>query len=145
MFYSLKNDELILLYLLRIIPITDICKKIILLKNKTENNDTMNYYLEKFNNICCEHYYTRNNHCGKFSYIFNNKDFIIKKDHRLNFYKLTGISYQVLELLYELIRINNDNSFDLNINDKKEWIKYDDLLYSKLSKLIMIEMKNINL
>ena len=145
MYYSLKNDELILLYLLRLLPITDICNKIIKFKNEIEYKDTMDYYLDRYDNICKEHYNTKNNHYGKFSYIFDNKNYIIKRDHRLHFYKLTGISYQVLELLYELIRINNDNSFDINIDDKKEWLKYDDILYSELSKHIMVEMKKINL
>ena len=39
------------------------------------------------------------------------------------------MSYQVVELM-ELIRIFN-----------KEWLPYDDILYSKLAKLIMDEYK----
>ena len=32
---------------------------------------------------------------------------------------------------------------DVEIDDKKEWLKYDDKLYGELSRRIMDEMKNI--
>ena len=56
---------------------------------------------------------------------------------------MTGISYQVLELIYELIRINHENAWDFDVVDKKEWLREDDVLYSELSKRIMTEMRRI--
>ena len=66
--------------------------------------------------------------------------YIVKPDHRLNFFYMTGISYQILELIYELIRIKNNTFYNDFINDYKKWLNLDDKLYSILSKKIMIEM-----
>ena len=139
--YSLKNDAKIRLYLKVFIPIPEICNKIIKIKNKEENNETLKYHIDRWTNIAGEHYYTKDNHTGKYSYIFDNRDYVIKIDHKLDFYKMTGISYQVVELIYELIRINHENAWDFEIEDKKDWLRHDDSLYSELSKRIMIEMR----
>ena len=141
--YSLKNDEYIRLYLKVFIPIPEICNKIIQLKNDKEYEETLKYHTERWETIAGEHYYTRDNHHNKFSYIFDNINYIVKIDHRMNFYQMTGISYQIVELIHELIRINNENSWDFEMDEKKDWIKYDDSLYSELSKRIMIEMRRI--
>ena len=141
--YSLENDEKIRLYLKVFIPIPEICNKIIKIKNKEERNETLKYHIDRWINIAGEHYYTKDNHTGKYSYIFDNRDYVIKIDHKLDFYKMTGISYQVIELIYELIRINHENAWDFEIEDKKDWLRHDDSLYSELSKRIMIEMRRI--
>lgn len=141
---SLKKDELIILYLKEYIPIQEICYKIIKLKNKLEKEDALDYHTNRWNTICQEHFYTRDNHYSKFSYILDSNKYIVKPDHRINFYKMTGISYQVLELIYELIRIKNEKSWDMEIEDKEEWLRHDDKLYSKLSNMIMNEMRYIN-
>ena len=141
--YSLKNDEKIRLYLKVFIPIPEICNKIIKLKNDSEYKETLKYHNDIWETIAGEHYFTRDNHYGKFSYIHDGINYIVKRDHRLYFYQMTGISYQVIELIHELIRINHENSWDFEIDDKKDWLQYDDKLYSELSKRIMIEMRRI--
>ncbi len=141
--YSLKNDEYIKLYLKVFIPIPEICNKIIKLKNSKESEETLKYHTDRWANIAGEHYYTRDTHYGKFSYIHDKEKYIVKPDHRIYFYQMTGISYQVIELIYELIRIRNENSWDFEMINKKEWLKHDDALYSFLSKKIMIEMHRI--
>lgn len=141
--YPLKRDECIRLYLKVFIPIPEICNKIILLKNSKEREETLKYHIDRWVNIAGEHHYTRDNHGGKYSYIFDNHKYIIKPDHKLDFYQLTGISYQVVELIYELIRINHENAWDFDVVDKKEWLREDDKLYSELSKRIMIEMRRM--
>jgi hypothetical protein len=141
--YSLRRDEYIQLYLKVFIPIPEICNKIILLKNDSEKTDALKYHIDRWVNIAGEHHYTRDNHSGKYSYIFDNRDYVIKIDHKLDFYKMTGISYQVIELIYELIRINHENAWDFDVVDKKEWLREDDKLYSELSKRIMTEMRRI--
>ncbi len=143
---ALNRDECIRLYLKVFIPIPEICNKIIKIKNDSENKETLKYHIDRWESIAGEHYYTRDTHYGKFSYIHDNEKYIIKRDHRIYFYQMTGISYQVLELIYELIRILNENSYDedfenmLLLEDKKRWLRNDDALYSLLSKKIMIEM-----
>ena len=138
---ALKRDEIIKLYLKVFIPINEICNHIISLKNDTENKETLEYHVKRWETIAGEHYTTRDNHYGKFSYVFDNTKYIVKRDHRLGFYRMTGVSYQVLELIYELIRILSENSWDFEIDDKEDWLKHDDTLYSELSKRIMDEMK----
>ena len=98
--YSLKNDEYIKLYLKVFIPIPEICNKIIRIKNSKECEDALEYHIDRWTNIAGEHYYTRDTHYGKFSYIHDNEKYIIKKDHRIYFYQMTGISYQVLESFF---------------------------------------------
>lgn len=141
--YSLENDEKIRLYLKVFIPIPEICNKIILLKNDSERKETLKYHIDRWETIAGEHYYTKDNHTGKYSYVFDNRDYVIKIDHRLNFYQMTGISYQIVDLIHELIRINHEKAWDFQIDNKKDWIKYDDELYSNLSNKIMIEMRRI--
>lgn len=141
--YSLNKDGYIRLYLKVFIPIPEICNKIINLKNNMEDEDTLEYHMGRWENIAGEHYYTRDNHYGKFSQVHDGSNYIIKPDHRLGFYKMTGISYQVIELIYELIRINHENSWDFEIDGKKDWLRYDDKLYSELSKRIMNKMNSL--
>lgn len=134
---------MIKLYLKVYIPIPEICNNIIKIKNESENKDTLKYHIDRWNTIAGEHYYTRDTHYGKFSQVFDESNYIIKPDHRVYFYQMTGISYQVIELIYELIKIRNEKSWDFEIDNKEEWIKHDDKLYSELSKRIMNEMKQI--
>jgi len=138
---ALKRDEIIRLYLKVFIPINEICNEIIKIKNEEEKRETLEYHMNRWETIAGEYYYTRDNHIGKFSYVFDNTKYVIKPDHRMNFYKLTGVSYQVIELIHELIRILHENSWDFEIDDKADWLKYDDALYSELSKRIMDEMR----
>ena len=138
--YSLNRDEKIRLHLKEFIPIPEICNKIIKIKNDMENEETLKYHIDRWESIAGEHHFTRDTHYGKFSYIFDDSKYIVKRDHRIYFYEMTGISYQVLELIYELIRILNENSYDEDFGDKKRWLRNDDKLYSELSKRIMIEM-----
>ena len=139
--YSLKNDEKIRLYLKEFIPIPEICNKIIKMKNGKESEDTLKYHIDRWESIAGEHHFTRDTHYGKFSYIFDDSKYIVKKDHRIYFYQMTGIPYQIVELIHELIRILNENSYDEDFGDKKRWLRNDDKLYSELSKRIMIEMR----
>jgi hypothetical protein len=140
---ALKRDEIIKLYLRVFLPINEICNKIIKIKNEEEKKETLEYHVKRWETIAGEHYLTRDNHYGKFSYVFDDTKYIIKTDHRLGFYQMTGISYQVIELIHELLRINHENSWDFEIDDKSDWLKHDDTLYSELSKRIMDEMRSL--
>ena len=136
----LLSDEYILLYLKQFINEISLCRRIINIKKKNENKEIYEYYNDRWENISKEHFFLRENQNDKFSYIFNSEKYVIKKDHKFSFYDLTGISYQVLELIYELIHIFND----ITIIDKKEWINNEDKLYGKLSYLIMKDMRDHN-
>ena len=95
---SLSSDEYILLYLKQFINEITICKKIITIKNNNEKNEIFKYHYSRWENIAGEHFYARDNHYGKFSYILDSKTYIIKPDHRLNFfYETIPISLDCLE------------------------------------------------
>ena len=140
---SLTKDETICLYLKSLLPIPELCYKIIKIKNDSESEEAYNYHLDRWIKLAGEHYYTRDNHYNKFSYVLDSEKYIIKPDHRMDFYKMTGISYQIVELIHELIRIRDEKSWDFEMDDKIDWLKHDDKLYSELSNRIMDRMNNI--
>ena len=139
--YALSNDENIYGILRLFINEPSICKNIIKYKKYLEEKETLDYHFKRWEDIAGSHYILHDTHEGKFSYIFNEDDYIVKLDHKLNFFNLTGISYQVIELLHELIKINRICSENTHIEDYKYWINYDDKLYAILSKKIMFKMK----
>ena len=106
--------------------------------------EIFNYHYDRWENIAGSHYRLHDTHYGKFSYIYNDMEYIVKKDHKPTFYNLTGISYQVVELIHDLIKLKNkeliENTF---ITDYKERLKEDDNLYSILAEKIMMMMKKV--
>ena len=138
----LTKDESTLLILKEVLHHnTDVCKLIIHKKNTIEAKETMDYYYDRWENIAGSHYRLHDTHDGKFSYIFNDMEYIVKKDHKPFFYNLTGISYQVVELIHQLIKLKNDELIENTfITDYKEWIEHDDKLFSFLADKIRIAM-----
>ena len=137
----LTKDETILLILKELLHHNvDLCKLIIHKKNTIETKETMEYYYDRWENIAGSHYRLHDTHDGKFSYIYNETQYIVKKDHKPTFYNLTGISYQLIELLHELIKLNRVDSENSRIEDYKEWIEHDDKLFSFLANKIRIAM-----
>lgn len=139
---SLSSSEYILLYLKEFINEVYLCKKIIKYKNIMENQDNMEYHIDRWDNIAGYHYIIHDTHQGKFSLIFDNKNYIIKTDHRLEFYYNTGLSYQIVELIHDLIKTRQE----LNILYKgnyKDKFNDEDKLYSILSNNIMKHMKKV--
>jgi hypothetical protein len=138
--YSLKKDQLISLYLSRLIPINEIRYQIINRKNKMETQETLDYHMDRWTNIAGSHYTIHDTHHNKISFIYNGgMDYVVKPDHRLDFYNETGISYQIVELIHRLIKMKNvrmQRIFHFN-----KYLKSDDKLYSQLANLIMKEMK----
>ena len=127
----------------RFIPIPEIRKDIINKKKELESEETLEYYNEIWKNIIGYYFVTRDTKVGKFSQILDGKKYIIKPDHRLEFFERTGLSYQIIELLHELILLKSDDSIIDNI-DYEYWLDHDDILYGKMSKMIMIEMKKFD-
>tara|TARA_B100000287_G_C20418364_1_gene696467 strand:+ start:88 stop:546 length:459 start_codon:yes stop_codon:yes gene_type:complete len=139
---SLNNDEKINMILSRFIPIPEIRKDIINKKKELEKEETLEYYKERWNNIIGYYFVTKDTKIGKFSQILDGEKYIIKPDHRLEFFERTGISYQIIELLHELLLLKSEEGI-LQDNSYEYWLQHDDTLYSKMSKMIMIEMKNL--
>lgn len=138
----LTADESILLCLKELVNHNvDICKLIMKKKKEIESKETMDYYYHRWENIAGSHYRLHDTHDGKFSYIYNDMEYIVKKDHKPIFYNLTGISYQIIELLHELIKLNRIDSENSRIEDYKYWIEHDDKLFSFLADKIRVAMK----
>jgi len=137
----LNKDESILLILKELLHHnTDICKLIIYKKNTIEAKETMEYYYDRWENIAGSHYRLHDTHDGKYSLIWDDSNYKVKKDHNPIFYNLTGISYQIIELLHELIKLNRVDSENSRIEDYKEWIEHDDKLFSFLADKIKVAM-----
>ena len=130
MIITLNKNKRIIFLLSQLINEPGICEKIVEIKDEEEKKDALKYHYERWENIAGSHYILHDTHVGKFSIIHDENNYIVKKDHKPIFYNITGVSYQVVELIHELIRIFN-----------KEWLQYDDMLYSKLADLIMDKYK----
>jgi len=142
----LTKDESTLLILKEVLHHnTDVCKLIIHKKNTIEMKETMEYHYDRWENIAGSHYRLHDTHDGLYSLIWDASTYTVKKDHNLMFYNLTGISYQIIELLHELIKLNRIDSENSRIEDYKEWIEHDDKLYSFLADKITIAMKTIKI
>ena len=142
--FPLTKDESILLILKEVLHHNvDVCKLIIHKKNTIENKETMDYYYDRWENIAGSHHRLHDTHEGKYSLIWDSSTYRVIKDHNPIFYNLTGISYQIIELLHELIKINRIDSVNSRIEDYKYWVTYNDKLFSILADKIRIAMKPI--
>tara|TARA_B100000900_G_scaffold151303_1_gene128508 strand:- start:883 stop:1314 length:432 start_codon:yes stop_codon:yes gene_type:complete len=130
-----SNNEILLLLKELLNHNIDLCKKILKYKNEYEISENRIYYLDRYEKIAKEHYYLHKNHENKFSFIHDTKHYVLKKDFKLDFYNYTGISYQTIELIHELIKLKNKK-------DCIEQLNYEDKLYSLLSIKIANEMNN---
>tara|TARA_Y100001958_G_C21212221_1_gene537838 strand:+ start:510 stop:941 length:432 start_codon:yes stop_codon:yes gene_type:complete len=98
-----------------------------------ERKETLEYHIDKWNNIAGSFFEVVNSNYNKFSYVLTTskgREYHIKKDHITKFFNITGISYQIVELVQELIKRSHDT----------EWLLHDDEMYSKLADKLMIEM-----
>ena len=117
------------------------------MKNILEDEDTFDYHNDRWSSIAGSHYIAHDTHQNKFSYIFNDGRSIVHIDHKMDFYNLTGISYQIVELIHDLIKIKNEDGIYFRVvlhrclKTQDEWLKSDDLLFSKLAKLITKEIE----
>ena len=100
------NLEKIKQVLFEFIPDLDICLEIINIV-ESEKQSTLNYYIDRHNNIFNKYIdslkYDEQSGRKYYSYILNNKIIIAEKDRNIDFYKETGISYQVRNLLMDIL------------------------------------------
>ena len=134
---GLIQDEEIALLLSTFIPINDICKYIIDLKNIIERKETLSYHTERWETIASKYFRSIEKEGKPYSYVLNGKDYISEKDRWLEFYNETGISYQVRALLLEILKCPDTVTDNILNCSLFEWRKEDDDLYSVLSTKIM--------
>ena len=143
---GLTKGKQISLYLSRLIPINEIRYRILNMKTEKEDKETLDYHIERWSSIAGSHYIAHDTHQNKFSYIFSNGNYVVHVDHKMDFYNLTGISYQIVELIHEIIKIKNQDDLcfrDLaGLKTDEEWLKSDDLLFSMLADLITKAIKS---
>ena len=131
----LTNDEQIFGILLSKINIPQLSKYILNLKKEMEEKETLEYHEIQWENIVGCYFNVRDSYSGTISYIINDKNYVINKDYLPDFYNITGISYQVVDMIFEIIKIS----------ENKHRLKHNDYLYGILAKKIMVEMNGINL
>ena len=138
------KDESILLILKELVNHNiDVCKLIIQQKKSLEAKETMEYYYDRWENIVGSFYRLRETDEDKYSLICDYTTFVVKKDHDPIFYNLTGISYQVVDLIHQLIklhRVDRDDTQETFIWNYKHWLERDDKLYSVLTNKLMRAM-----
>jgi hypothetical protein len=142
---SPTNDENIIEILFDIIPIIEICEKIVYLKNSSEKKEALEYHKEAWDTIAGAYFRSTETKYPTYSYVGWNSfsgdtfTFIVHPDKIRCFYNVTGCPYQVRDtLLRQLIQ------FEI-LNDKfpndREWFDDDDKKLAKLSDKILQKMK----
>ena len=121
-----------------------ICKNIMNHKKQLEDTEIVEFHSKRLKDISGSHFMLRDSYEGNLSAAQILAD-IVKPDHLFTFYNLTGISYQVVDFIHELIKLKNPDALENTfIVDYKEWLDDDDTLFSRLSKQIMLQMKIIS-
>lgn len=152
---SLNKDKLISLYLSRLIPIDELRYKIIKLKNKKENKESLEYHIERWETISSKYFRSFEinqwNQRQPYSRVHDGKYFISFADKNMDYYNETGISFQVRDMILEIISYPTSAEWwktgickqSIVDNQHKEYREYDDEVYSILSKEIMKKIKSI--
>ncbi len=118
-----------------------ICKNIMNHKKQLEDTEILEFHYKRWKDISGSHFMLRDSYEGNLSVAQRLAD-IVKPDHLFTFYNLTGISYQVVDFIHELIKLKNTDALENTfIVDYKEWLEEDDTLFANLSKQIMLQMK----
>tara|TARA_B100001094_G_C18019903_1_gene714550 strand:- start:295 stop:762 length:468 start_codon:yes stop_codon:yes gene_type:complete len=144
------NNE-ILMILNHIIPINDINQKILFFKKKIEEDEILDYHKKRYNEITTLYFnsfeYDLWGRRIPYSYVINDCErWKIEKDRKMEFYNYTGISFQIRDMLIEILDCQDDLTIK-NVDqscyrdDYKEWREMDDHLYSFLAKKIIDEFK----
>tara|TARA_B110001452_G_C15149440_1_gene400062 strand:+ start:342 stop:800 length:459 start_codon:yes stop_codon:yes gene_type:complete len=143
--YPLTTNQEILLSLSRVIPINELRYKIVAYKNQIEKKEALEYHSERWETISSGYFratevqYGFNGLHGELhisSWIADDNNWVATKDHNLDFYNETGFSYQVRNLLMNLLSCPVSLSDNILNCSLYEWRKYDDKLYGFLSRMI---------
>ena len=128
--YDLMKDQKICLFLIQILPVPDLCRLIIDYKNYLETQDNYIYHISLWENISSRFFISCETKFPTYSYILNGEHYIANKDRNLEYYNYTQISYQVRNMILQLIKAPD-----------KKWRQGDDKMYGILSKKIMEKIK----
>ena len=142
--YGLTSYEHIYGILRIFINESSICKNIMNHKKQLEDTEILEFHSKRWKDISSSYFMLRDSYEFRIAEAQRLAD-IVKPDHLFTFYNLTGISYQVVDFIHELIKLKNTDALENTfIVDYKEWLEDDDKLFSSLSKQIMSQMKEIS-
>ena len=126
----------------------NIINKIINNAKEIEDKETLQYHTERWETIAGSYFKCteRSPFTGSriiYSYVLNGKENIYERDRILDYYKETGVSFQIRGLLLDVIKNElltwpetRDKYVDNLSDESKGMRKEDDRLYFPLSKLI---------
>ena len=140
---SPTNDENIIHVLFDIIPIIEICEKIVYLKNCSEKKEALEYHKEAWDTIAGAYFRSTETRYPTYSYVGlqqNGETFTARPDKIRCFYNATGCPYQVRDTLLRQIIEFKDIDEDKFPNDR-EWFYDDDKKLAILSDKILQKMK----
>ena len=142
--YGLTSYENIYGILRIFINEPSICKYIMNHKKQLEDTEILEFHSKRWKDISSSYFMLRDSSEFRIAEAQRLAD-IVKPDHLFTFYNLTGISYQVVDFIHELIKLKNTDALENTfIVDYKEWLHDDDTLFANLSKQIMLQMKEIS-
>ena len=127
---ALTLDQEIALILIEKISEPNLCKDIIKYMHQFEEEETYEYHYERWETIASKYFKAIDSKFRRISYVLDGEKYIFYKDVEIDFYKETGISHQVKDIIHELI-----------CSPDKSDREYDDFIYGILAKEIMNEMK----
>ena len=126
----------------------NIINKIINNAKEIEDKETLQYHTERWETIAGSYFKCteRSPFTGSriiYSYVLNGEENIYERDRILDYYKETGVSFQIRGLLLDVIKNElltwpetRDKYVDNLSDESKGMREEDDRLYSPLSKLI---------
>ena len=126
----------------------NIINKIINKTKEIEDKETLQYHTERWETIAgsyfkCTERLPFTGSCIIYSYVFNGEENIYERDRILDYYKETGVSFQIRGLLLDIIKnelltwSETCDKYVDNLSDESKGMREeDDRLYSPLSKLI---------
>jgi len=146
---SRKDIEIYLLLSTKINE-PNIINKIINDSKKKEDKETLEWYHERWETIAGSYFKCTDRTRSPFtdskniySYVLDGEKHIYEKDRILDFYKETGVSFQIRALLLDVIKNElltwedtKDNYVDNLSGESKEMREENDTMYSPLSKKI---------
>ena len=142
--YGLTSYEHIYGILRIFINEPSICKNIMNHKRQLEDTEILEFHSKRWKDISSSYFMLRDSYEFRIAEAQRLAD-IVKPDHLFTFYNLTGISYQVVDFIHDLIKLKNPDALENTfIVDYKKWLDDDDTLFANLSKQIMLQMKAIS-
>ena len=142
-------DQQILSILLDYIPIVHICNIIIDMKNTSENKETLQYHMNRWNSIALKYIKADGRkelspHTMMSAWVSD----YYRVDDCLDFFKETGISYQIRFLVLDILKIHGGGVDWLDNNlldpDLKKYRDCTDVLYSYITNELIKLFAEVN-